>query len=163
MLLPIPIKSFLFCAFIIGIWDYTYIWLDQMWFLLYSPQKRHYHKIWSWWICASQQNINSVRSLVHLQVRGLQDFLMWTTVTLLSFDSAVHWIDICESLFNFYSSFHSFIFFSFIHPFLSIIRLFARWFIRSLVQFIPLFLHPNSYIDIYLLDFLRSPNKIHNC
>ena len=105
---------------------------------------------------------SNVVSLVHLKVRGLQDFLVWTTVTLLSFDSAVHWIDIRESLFNFYSSFHSF-FFSFIHPFLSIIRLFARRFIRSFVQFVPLFLHPSSYIDIYLLDFLRSPNKIQNC
>ena len=42
MLLPILRKSFLFGAFMVGIWDYTYIWLDQMWFLLY---------IWKWEVC----------------------------------------------------------------------------------------------------------------
>ena len=158
MLLPILIKSFLFCAFIIGIWDYTYIWLDQMWFLLYSPQKRHYHKIWSWWICASQQNINSVRSLVHLQVRGLQDFLMWTTVTLLSFDSVVHWIDIRESLFTFYSSFHSFIY-SFLHSSISFNHSIVRSSLHSFPCSIYSFAPSSEFIHRYLLTGFLTFSK----
>ena len=89
---------------------------------------------------------SNVVSLVHLKVRGLQDFLVWTTVTLLSFDSAVHWIDIRESLFNFYSSFHSFFFPSFIHFFQS--------FDCSLVgSFVPLF-------SLFLCSFIRVHTSI---
>ena len=128
-------------------------------------------KVLSFW-CFHGRNIrlyihlarSNVVSLVHLKVRGLQDFLMWTTVTLLSFDSVVHWIDIRESLFtfslrsslNWYTRvlIHFLFKFSFIYLFFPSFIHFFQSFDCSLVgSFVPLF-------SLFLCSFIRIHTSI---
>ena len=101
---------------------------------------------------------SNVVSLVHLKVRGLQDFLVWTTVTLLSFDSVVHWVNIRESLFTFYSSYHSFIY-SFLHSSISfnhsIVRSSVHSFPCSVYSFVP----SSEFIHRYLLTGFLTVSK----
>lgn len=119
-----------------------------MWFLLYSPQKRHYHKIWSWWICASQQNINSVRSLVHFASERIARLSHVNNS-----DVIVFWL---RSSLNWYTRvlIHFLFKFSFIYLFFpSFIHFFQSFDCSLVASFVPLF-------NLFLCSFIRVHTSI---